>query len=108
MAIVMVLEVPGASTEQYDQVNEAIGVYSSADAPDGLISHVCAVTDKGLVICDVWSSPGGVGVVHRVQDRAGDAESRAVPRPAAVRTTPPPARETRLTEPSGNRPLAAR
>jgi hypothetical protein len=56
MAIVMVLEVPGASTEQYDQVNEAIGVYSSADAPDGLISHVCAVTDKGLVICDVWSS----------------------------------------------------
>jgi hypothetical protein len=56
MAIVMVLEVPGGTSEQYDHVNETIGIYGSADAPDGLISHVCAVTDKGLLICDVWRS----------------------------------------------------
>jgi hypothetical protein len=56
MAIVMVLEVPGGTSEQYDHVNKTIGIYGSADAPDGLISHVCAVTDKGLLICDVWRS----------------------------------------------------
>lgn len=56
MPIVMVLEIPGATSEQYDRINETIGIYGSEDAPDGLISHVCAITDEGLLICDVWRS----------------------------------------------------
>jgi hypothetical protein len=56
MAVTMFLELPGASTEQYDQINEAMGVHGPEDEPDALISHVCAVVDGGLMIFDVWRS----------------------------------------------------
>ena len=56
MTIVMFLELPGVTTEQYDQLNEAMGVKGPEDEPDGLISHVCAATEDGLLICDVWRS----------------------------------------------------
>jgi len=52
----MVLELPGATTEQYDRINEIMGVSGPEDEPDALISHVCGKTDDGLVICDVWRS----------------------------------------------------
>jgi hypothetical protein len=55
MAIVMVFEVSGVTTEQYDRVNELMGV-SGDNPPDGLIGHVCATTDDGLFITDVWES----------------------------------------------------
>jgi len=56
MPILMLIEVPGASTEAYDRVNELAEVQAAADAPDGLISHACAVTPDGLLIADVWES----------------------------------------------------
>ena len=56
MAVTMFIELPGATTEQYDQLNEAMGVHGPEDEPDGLISHMCAVVDAGLMICDVWRS----------------------------------------------------
>ena len=71
MSIVMVLEVPGATSEQYDSVNEAVGIYGSEDAPVGLISHVCAVTDEGLLICDVWRSEEELE--HFVESKIGPA-----------------------------------
>ncbi len=56
MAILMMLDLDGATVEQYDQVNESMGIQGDDDAPDGLVSHVCAVTDGGLTIADVWES----------------------------------------------------
>jgi hypothetical protein len=54
--VVMMLELPGVTTDQYDQLNELMGIRSVEDEPEGLISHVCAVVDGGLFICDVWRS----------------------------------------------------
>jgi hypothetical protein len=56
MAIVMFLELPGVTTEQYDKLNEAMGIAGPEDEHEGLISHICATTDTGLLICDVWRS----------------------------------------------------
>ena len=56
MAIVMFLELPGVTTEQYDQLNEAMGTTRPEDEPEGLVSHVCGTTGEGLLICDVWRS----------------------------------------------------
>ena len=56
MAILMMLDLDGATVEQYKQVNESMGIRGDEDAPDGLVSHVCAVTDGGLIIADVWES----------------------------------------------------
>jgi hypothetical protein len=56
MPVVMFMEVPGATTEQYDEINRIMGVKGPEDEPAGLLSHVCAKTDTGLLICDVWRS----------------------------------------------------
>ena len=56
MAVLMTLDVPGGTTAQYDRTNEIMGVAGADDAPAGLIVHVCAVTDDGIVIVDVWDS----------------------------------------------------
>jgi hypothetical protein len=52
----MVLEIPGATTEQYDEINKIMGVNGPEDEPAGLISHICAKTAEGLLVCDVWRS----------------------------------------------------
>jgi hypothetical protein len=57
MAVLMILEVEGGTTAQYDRVDELLGVVSAENAPEGLISHTAAVTDTGLVVADVWKSP---------------------------------------------------
>jgi heme-degrading monooxygenase HmoA len=58
MSVLMLAEWEDASTDQYDRVNEVMGISGDANAPDGLISHVAAVSDDGkLLIADVWESP---------------------------------------------------
>jgi hypothetical protein len=57
MAVLMILEVEGGTTAQYDRVDELLGVVTVDNAPEGLISHTAAVTDTGLVVADVWESP---------------------------------------------------
>jgi len=54
MAVLMTLEVPGATTDQYDRTNEIARV--AEDVPDGLVFHVCGSTGDGLVVADVWDS----------------------------------------------------
>jgi hypothetical protein len=71
MSIVIVLEIPGATTDQYDRVNELMGFTARITSPTGLISHVCAVTDEGLLICDVWRSQEELD--DFVQSRVGPA-----------------------------------
>ncbi len=56
MAVLVILELPGATTEQYEKVNEVLGVQGDEDAPEGLISHTAGVTDDGLLIVDLWES----------------------------------------------------
>jgi len=56
MAILITGEVPGLTAEQYDKVNDAMGVSSSASDIDGLICHTACPTDSGMVISDVWES----------------------------------------------------
>lgn len=55
MAIVMRMEAPGATIEQYEALNEVIGL-DDDNAPDGLVIHVAGVTDDGIVVIDVWES----------------------------------------------------
>jgi hypothetical protein len=58
MSVLMLVEWEGTSPEQYDRVNELMGISGEGDAPEGLISHVAAVSEDGkLLIADVWGSP---------------------------------------------------
>jgi len=56
MAVLMVMEVPGGTTDQYEKVNEIMGIRGDEDAPEGLVQHVAATSDDGVVIVDVWES----------------------------------------------------
>ncbi len=90
MAVIMILEVPGATVEQYEKVNEHLGMESAADAPAGLIRHTCAVTDDGLLICDVWESQEALDAFFHAQLGAAIAASgmpQAQPRVLPVHAT---------------------
>jgi heme-degrading monooxygenase HmoA len=54
MAVVMRMEAPGATVEQYDALNEVVDV--DDNPPDGLVIHMAGVTDDGMVVIDVWES----------------------------------------------------
>src|SRR5581483_6960557 len=51
----------GATEEQYHGANDQMGIRTNADAPDGLISHVAARTDDGVLVVDVWESEEKLG-----------------------------------------------
>ena len=55
MAVMMTAEVPGATPEQYRQINEALAITPDSP-PDGLISHIAAQSGDGIRIVDVWES----------------------------------------------------
>jgi hypothetical protein len=75
MAVLMVLEVPGGTVKQYERANELMGITGDDDAPDGLVSHVAAVTEAGIVIADVWESE--VALETFFEERAGAALAEA-------------------------------
>ena len=52
----MTMEAPGATPDQYDALNEALGVVDDATAPDGLVMHMAGISEDGMVIVDVWES----------------------------------------------------
>jgi heme-degrading monooxygenase HmoA len=56
VAIVMRMYVPGGTVEQYEQVNEALGIEGDDTAPEGLVLHVAGDTEDGFLIVDVWES----------------------------------------------------
>jgi heme-degrading monooxygenase HmoA len=56
MAVLMVMEVPGGTIEQYEKVNDMMGIGGDADAPDGLIQHVAGTDGDNLLVIDVWES----------------------------------------------------
>ena len=61
MAIIMMLELPGVTTDQFDQVNDILGIHRDEDLPDGLISHVAGATGNGFLVVDVWESEEALG-----------------------------------------------
>jgi len=75
MAVLMVLDIPGATLEQYDRTNEILGIHGDEDAPAGLISHAAGPTDDGVVVVDIWESGEALesffeerGVVRAMQE----------------------------------------
>jgi hypothetical protein len=75
MAVLMLLEVPGGTLGQYDRANELMGISGEDDAPEGLVSHVAAVTEDGIVIADVWESEAALETFF--EERAGTALAEA-------------------------------
>ena len=70
MAIVMRMEAPGATVEQYEALNEVIGV-DDDNPPDGLVIHVAGVTDDGMVVIDVWESEEKLNAFFDIDARPG-------------------------------------
>jgi heme-degrading monooxygenase HmoA len=85
MAVLMILELDGTTTDDYDAVNEAMGI-DEDNLPDGLVQHAVGPTEDGdgLLIVDVWESEEQLE--HFVQNRLGPAtaqvgiQSQAQPR----------------------------
>lgn len=56
LAIGVILEFPGTTLDQYDQVLGKMGLaHDGKSASDGRF-HWCAATDDGLRVVDVWKS----------------------------------------------------
>jgi heme-degrading monooxygenase HmoA len=61
MSVLMLLEVPGGTLEQYDRVNEIMGIHGDEDAPEGLIHHTGGSDGEALVVADLWESEEALG-----------------------------------------------
>jgi hypothetical protein len=61
MSVLMVLEVPGGTLEQYERINESMGIRGDEDAPEGLIQHVAGHDGEALYAIDVWESEEALG-----------------------------------------------
>jgi len=57
MAVLVQMSVPGATTTQYEQLNDKAGI-SDDKLPNGLICHAAWVDGSTLHIQDVWESQG--------------------------------------------------
>src|SRR5262245_28660087 len=82
----MTLEIAGGTTAQYDRVNEILGMADEGNTPPGLVTHVCAVTDDGIVIVDVWDSV--LSLDDFARNRLGPALAAAGTPDATPHTTP--------------------
>ena len=81
MSVLMVLEVPGASLEQYERINEIMGIHGDEDAPEGLIQHVAGSDGDSLFAIDVWESEEALGQFF--EERLGAALAEGGVDPAA-------------------------
>jgi hypothetical protein len=71
MSICLIVRVPGATLEQYDQVRDGL----NRALEDGQISHVAGATDDGLCVVDVWESRAHFD--RFMQERLGEQLQRA-------------------------------
>jgi hypothetical protein len=56
MPVLIIMDIEGATVDQYDQVDRLLGGTTPENAPPGLISHTAGVTDTGIFVADVWES----------------------------------------------------
>ncbi len=74
--ICRIYDVPGATLDQYDEVDRKIG----SDRPDGAHVHVAGMTDAGLKDIEVWDSEEHIE--RFMQEGLGEALQEAqVPEP---------------------------
>jgi hypothetical protein len=55
MAVGLAIEIPGMTTDNYDQVMSTLG-WGPDNLPAGFISHYCCETPGGLFIFDTWEN----------------------------------------------------
>ena len=79
MAVMALMEFEGGTIDQYEQINEALGIRGPEDAPDGLIRHVVGESDDGLVIIDLWESPEAMADFYENSLRAASEQVEGVP-----------------------------
>ncbi len=95
MAIMVIIEWQGLTTEQYDQLRAAVGWLE--EAPVGGRCHVVAFGDGGVRMIDVWDS---------AEDLQRFVEGRLMPRvhdlglPDQVRLSVLPLHELSVPEPA--------
>lgn len=80
MAVLMVMEAPGMTLEDYDRVNEIMGIRGDDDAPEGLIHHVAGADGGDVVVVDVWESEEALGRFFEERLGAALGEVGAEPR----------------------------
>jgi hypothetical protein len=56
MAVAVEQNFSGATTDQYDQIVQKMGLTPGGATPPGAISHWVAKTDEGMRVVDVWES----------------------------------------------------
>jgi hypothetical protein len=61
VTVLVVAEIQGMTTEQYDRLSEAMGIRDESNPPEGLISHVAGPTEDRLLVVDVWESEEAFG-----------------------------------------------
>ena len=71
MAVCLVINVPQATLEQYDEVRRGLG----EPLGDGQISHVAGATPDGICVVDVWESRGDFD--RFMQEKLGEQLARA-------------------------------
>jgi heme-degrading monooxygenase HmoA len=86
MAVMMIMDAPEGTTEEYDRTNEVMGLSGDEDAPEGLIQHLAASDGNGLLIVDVWESEDAFGQFYEKRlgpalEQTGLAASAGEPRP---------------------------
>ena len=59
MPVAVILDFPGATLEQYDQVLAAMGLSPGGAGPPGALFHWVTATDDGIRVTDVWESQEG-------------------------------------------------
>lgn len=56
MPVAIIMDFPGATLDQYDQVIERMGLEPGGATPDGAMFHWAAATDEGIRVVDVWET----------------------------------------------------
>ena len=56
MAVAIIMDFPGATLEQYDQVIERMGLSAGGETPPHAIAHWVAETDDGIRVVDLWEN----------------------------------------------------
>lgn len=87
MSELLIIEINPASAEQYNEVNDLLGLNTSTgegDWPDGLRSHTGATTSSGGVsVVEIWDSQEAQAAF--MQSRLGPALGKAgLPEPTRV------------------------
>jgi hypothetical protein len=95
MAVMMIMDAPGGTIDEYERTNEIMGLHGDEDAPEGLIQHVAASDGHGLLIVDVWESEDAFGRFY--EQRLGPALEQTGVASSAGEPTPPMQVHNRLT-----------